>query len=124
MVPRPHSSESPPSSGERRSHRRAALNRPVLLDAPAVPQPVAAVDVSGSGLSIAVDVPLEVGAIVEVYFELPIGYAVEARAEVVRQANGLTALRFIELGRESQLALRSFCRISGLHALELASATR
>ncbi|MBX3131558.1 MAG: hypothetical protein KF718_32880 [Polyangiaceae bacterium] len=50
------------------------------------------------------DVPFEVGAIVEVYFELPIGYAVEARAEVVRQANGPTAPRHPACGPTSKQA--------------------
>ncbi len=107
---------------DRRSHRRAPLDRPVLVDVPSSSRPVRALDVSGSGLSLVTgdeDLDFELGSIVEVYFELPIGYAVEARAQVVRRDSGVTALRFLDLDREAEVALRSYCRISGLHQLEL-----
>jgi predicted Zn-dependent protease len=79
---------------------------------------VRALDVSGGGLAIRLELTIPLGDIVEVYFELPIGFAVEARAEVVRSEPGATALRFVGLDREALVALRSYCRISGIQRLE------
>jgi hypothetical protein len=70
------------------------------------------------------ELPLSVGAIVDVYFELPVGYAVETRAEVVRVDAQTLAFRFLELQREALVALRSFCRISGLHRLSIPAEQR
>ena len=47
--------------------------------------------------------------------ELDVGVlGVEAIAEVQRFDGSLAALRFVEIPRESVLAIRSFCRVSGL----------
>ncbi len=117
------SESSDNGSVDRRSHRRAPLEQPVMVEAAALSQPAPAHDVSRGGLSIRAELALEVGSEVEVYFELPIGYAVETKAEVVRRQDGVTALRFLALKREDEVALRSFCRISGLHRLETEEAT-
>lgn len=110
-------------STERRAYRRAPLPQPVMVDAAALSQPAPAHDVSRGGLSLRADLGVDLGSIVEVYFELPIGYAVEARAEVVRRAEGVTGLKFVALTREDEVALRSYCRISGLHRLDFEDAT-
>lgn len=72
------------------------------------------VDVSGGGLLVRLEAPLAVGERVTVYFELPIGFGIEALAEVQRCEGDRAALRFLGLPRESELAIRSFCRVSGL----------
>jgi hypothetical protein len=72
------------------------------------------VDVSGGGISLRTELSLQVGERMSVYFELPIGYGVETEAEVLRQEGDLVALRFVDAPREAIVAVRSFCRISGL----------
>lgn len=109
----------PPSEPERRQFRRAPLDKQVLVDDDRVPTPLHAKNVSGGGIAVEASVELEIGAVVEVYFELPIGVAVEARAEVVRVDDGTMAFRFVDLDPEKVLALRSFCRLSGLHRLDV-----
>jgi hypothetical protein len=49
----------------------------------------------------------------DLYFELPIGYAVEVRGEVVRSADGVVVVRFVDPPKEAVVAMRAFCRISG-----------
>jgi len=89
-----------------------------MIDAEAASRPGRALDVSRGGISIESELELAVGERVEVYFELPIGYAIEARAVVTRAERNLIALQFVEMDHEAEIALRSFCRISGLHKLE------
>ena len=109
---------SPAPRVDRRADRRAKLDRPVLIDTEATSRPGRALDVSRGGLSIQSELELAPGEIVQVYFELPIGVAIEARAVVTRcEKNGI-ALRFVELDHEAEVALRSFCRISGLHRVK------
>jgi hypothetical protein len=100
--------------GERRAHRRAPLDRPVLVETEGGSFTVRSVDVSGGGIAVATDRPIAVGERLSVYFELPIGYGVETRAEVLRREGGRVALRFVEPPPEAVLAVRSFCRVSGL----------
>ncbi len=114
----PHS--PPPSSArpradlpERRAHRRATLARPVLLETPARTVTARAVDVSGGGIAVRTDHPIEENTSVGIYFELPIGYAVEGKAQVIRLEGGLVVLRFVEVPYEAVVAVRAFCRISG-----------
>jgi hypothetical protein len=100
---------------ERRAHRRAPLGRPVLIETDTRSEQGRLLNVSGGGAAIETAVDLALGESVSLYFELPIGYAVETRAEVLRRDGSEVAVRFVELSREAQVALRSFCRISGLH---------
>lgn len=62
------------------------------------------------------DAGLEVGTSVELYFELPGGIAVETNAEVVRCEGERLALRFVELEHDLVVALRAYCRRSGMQA--------
>ena len=91
--------ESPGARPDRRADRRAKLDRPVMIETEAASRP---------------------GETVEVYFELPIGYAIEAQAVVTRCEKNRVALRFLALSHEAEVALRSFCRISGLHRFDKA----
>jgi hypothetical protein len=108
---------------ERRSHRRTQLDRPVLLETSTRTATVRSVDVSGGGIAVRTDLALQVNERAELYFELPIGYAVEARAEVVRRQGDLLVLRFVELAREAEIAVRAFCRISGMQSAVSGAAT-
>lgn len=72
-------------------------------------------NVSAGGLFVRTDAGLEVGTKVELYFELPGGIAVEANAEVVRREGDRIALCFVDLDHELVVALRAYCRRSGMH---------
>jgi hypothetical protein len=111
--PQTHSGGSP--RVERRADRRAKLDRPVMLETESTSRPGRALDVSRGGITVESELELRIGEAVGVYFELPIGYAVDARAVVTRCESNHVALRFTEMEREAEVALRSFCRISGLH---------
>ncbi len=104
---------------DRRAFRRAPLDKQVLIDDDRVSQPLRARNVSGGGIAVDASAVLELGSVVSLYFELPIGVAIETRAEVVRVDDGTMAFRFLELDHEQEVALRSFCKISGLHRIEL-----
>ncbi len=112
----PSSSPSPQSqSDERRVFRRAALGVPVMLDAASAWQKAECENVSAGGVAVRSTVDVPVGTVIDLYFELPTGIAVEASAEVIRRDGDRLALRFVEIDHELEVALRGFCRISGLH---------
>ena len=99
---------------ERRAHRRAALDKPVMIETSSRTLTVRSIDVSGGGIGLSTDAPLAEGESVGVYFELPIRYGVEGRAEVVLRDGQRVVLRFTEIPHEAVVAVRSFCRISGV----------
>lgn len=84
-----------------------------MVDSEAATRTARTLDVSGGGVALECS-DLAVGSVVDLYFELPIGFAVEAKARVVRSVGGVVGLAFFDLAKETQVALRSFCRISGL----------
>lgn len=100
--------------GERRLHRRAILDKPVLIETESRSGNARAVDVGASGIAVRTDLPLRDGERVSIYFELPIGYAVETMAQVIRRDGDVCALRFVDPPREAVIAVRGFCRISGV----------
>ncbi len=102
------------AEGDRRLHRRARLDRPVLLETSSRSGTARALNVAAGGIALLTDLPLAPKERLSLYFELPIGYAVETQAEVVRCDGGIVALRFIEAPREAIIAVRGFCRVSGL----------
>ncbi|MBK6518357.1 MAG: PilZ domain-containing protein [Polyangiaceae bacterium] len=106
----------PPSPilAERRAHRRAALDRPVLLETASKTATGRLLNVSGGGLALRSELDLAVAERVSVYFELPIGFGVQADAEVLRREGAITVVRFVDAPSQAVLAIRSFCRISGL----------
>jgi len=69
--------------------------------------------VSVGGVAVACETPIPIGKVVEVYFELPNGIAIEATAEVVRSSGPMLGLRFKTLDRRAALALRAHCRATG-----------
>lgn len=100
---------------DRRRARRARLDGPALIDAASSWQAGRCCNVSTSGLAVETEQDLALGSTVEVYFELPSGVAVETRARVVRSDNGVLGLAFEELERQTALAVRAHCRVSGMH---------
>lgn len=107
-VVRPHAL-LPPST-DRREHFRAPLAGPVLVDALSQWQRARCENVSVGGVAVAGATRLPIGKMVEVYFELPSGVAVEAQAQVVRSQGDEAALRFLALDPNAEIALRAHCR--------------
>jgi PilZ domain len=103
---------------ERRAFRRTLCNLPVMLETESSSRPAQSLNVSGGGIKLRTELELGLGEEVGIYFELPIGYAVETRAKVLRTDSTGTALCFLDLSKEAVVALRSFCRLSGLHKIE------
>lgn len=66
-------------------------------------------DVSPDGIGVEVGANLAAGTLVDVYFELPSGVAVEVRAQLVRSDGASMGLRFVELGDEERRALIAYC---------------
>lgn len=89
----------------------------MLIETPRRTATVRSIDVSGGGLKVTSSIEAAVGERVTVYFELPIGVGIEALAEVQRRDGDTMVVRFLGLARESELAIRSFCRISGLRPI-------
>jgi hypothetical protein len=95
---------------DRRRHRRAQLDAPILIDNEKAWSNARCVDVSTGGVCVYADAILELGERVELYFELPNGVPVEALAEVVRQKDSCIALAFVRIQPRALLGLRSHCR--------------
>lgn len=95
--------------GNRRAHRRAALTAPVLVDSARAHHTGYCRDVSEGGLSIELQSDLPVGSAVDLYFELPSGIAIEARAEVARRGERTFGLRFHGLSVDDRRAVASYC---------------
>jgi hypothetical protein len=98
---------------DRRAFRRATLDRPVLVTSTRT-HTARTVNVSGGGLALRTTEDLSLGSRVSVYFELPIGFGVETDAEVIRREGDVFVVRFVEAPAQSVLAIRSFCRLSGI----------
>src|SRR5512145_2318032 len=82
------------SPNERRVHRRANLDAPLLLDLGWTWRKVRCRDVSAGGVSVEAE-GLVVGAEVDVYVELPSRSAIETRALVVWVDGRASGLRFL-----------------------------
>lgn len=95
--------------GNRRAHRRAALTSPVLIDSARSHHTGRCRDVSEGGLLVELETELPVGTPVDLYFELPTGVSIEARAEVLRSATSTLGLRFEALSTEHRRAVSSYC---------------
>ncbi len=86
---------------------------PVLLDLGSSWLRVDCLGISLDGIRVECE-PLPSGDPVELYMELPTRVAIEARARVVGATGGHVTLRFIALDAETQRAITTFCRASGL----------
>lgn len=110
----PSAASSRRQPGERRAFRRAPLDRPVLVETSQRTSTARSVNVSGGGLALRTELDIQPGERVSVYFELPIGYPVETGATVLRREGDIAVLRFVDGPAEAILAIRAFCRVSGL----------
>lgn len=99
---------------DRRAYGRAPLEAPAMLDAASSWHAGRCQNVSAGGLAVRTDAELSVGSVLEVYFELPSGVAIETQARVAHAGGGRLGLCFVELDSASALALRSYCRLSGI----------
>lgn len=99
-------------STDRRAYERVPLGVPVLIDnlKAWVSAKCKDVSVTGLGLSVEPAIALGIGEFVEVYFELPNGVAIEAKAQVMRNDGHHLGLRFVQLDRGCRMALGAHCR--------------
>jgi len=104
-----NSVEGPETLGNRRAHRRAALTAPVLIDSARSHHTGHCRDVSEGGLLVELETELPVGMPVDLYFELPTGIAIEARAAVARSGKSVLGLRFDSLSAEDRRAVSAYC---------------
>jgi hypothetical protein len=88
------------------------LTTPALLDALVAYHRARSENVSVSGIALTCEAALSVGRTVEVYFELPSGVAVEAKARVVRADRTFVALTFLSLEPQAEIALRAHCHLA------------
>lgn len=95
--------------GNRRAQRRAELRVEVMIASEYGYHPGFTRDISPAGLGLESDLPLTMGTIIDVYFTLPTGVAIEARAEVMRASDGVLGLRFHGLRHEERIELRAYC---------------
>jgi hypothetical protein len=109
-----------PTAADRRTSLRVALDVPALLDSDRAHHSGRCRDVSTGGVAVSVEAAVPVGTEFDVYFELPSGLAVEARAIVVRASHDGLALRFVDVSARTRVALRAFCRPSGVGLNRLA----
>jgi hypothetical protein len=93
---------------DRRQSPRFSLDAPALIDAFHTWRKCAVRSVSTSGISLLVDLKLEIGARADIYFEIPRAVAVEVHAEVVRQADGEIGFRFLDLCDEAAEAIADY----------------
>ncbi|HEX9620730.1 MAG TPA: PilZ domain-containing protein [Polyangiaceae bacterium] len=100
------------SDTDRRAHERVRLRVPVLLDSRHSWQKCHATNVSLGGLALRTAENLELGADVELYFELPNGVMIEAQARAVRAQGPLLGVRFDSLTPEQCHGLRAFITLS------------
>jgi hypothetical protein len=100
---------------DRRAHGRVAASLPVLVDTQRDWGSLRAVDVSASGLAVLGAFHAPAGTVVDVYFELPSGVAIETKAKVVRVESDRTALQFVSLSHEEEVAIRAHCRRAEAH---------
>jgi hypothetical protein len=108
------------ASTERRASLRVPLDVPALLDSDRAHHSGRCCVVSTAGVVVAVDAAVPDGSEFDVYFELPSGLPVEARAVVIRTSAEGLVLRFVRLEARTRVALRAFCRPSGVGLSRLA----
>jgi hypothetical protein len=99
----------PQVASERRLHGRTPLDVPALIDGMSFWRCTRVIDVSIGGVSLEIEAPLPLGHEIDVYFELPLGVAIETRAVVVRQHGPQVGLRFLALDERGRDALTTFC---------------
>ena len=97
-------------STDRRRHPRVGLESPVLLDNLKEWSRASCRNISMGGVAVRCERVLAIGERLEIYLELPNGFAVEAVARVVRTGGEDAGLQFLSMGNRASLALRALCR--------------
>lgn len=93
---------------ERRAHERVRLRVPVLLDSQRSWQKCYATDVSLGGLALRASESPDLGACIDLYFELPNGVMIEAQGRAVRAEGSVLGVRFDSLTPEQRQGLSAF----------------
>ncbi len=91
---------------DRRRFPRVALEVPVLVDSLRSWEAAEINDISPGGVAIRSGRDWGTGALVDLYFELPGGFAVDARAEFLGATEGLGHFRFVDLGASARCAIK------------------
>lgn len=113
-----------PTHRERRSGRRVALDVPVLVDSRSRWDTCQCQDVSVGGFSMRSQAEWSRGAVVDIYFELPNGRAVETQARVVARSPGRTHLSFVSLRPASRAAVASYVKARSTPAIRVIGSDR
>jgi hypothetical protein len=91
---------------DRRRYPRVALEVPVLVDSLRSWEACETSDISPGGVAIRSGRDWGPGAFVDLYFELPGGFAVDARAQFLGAADGLGRFRFVDLAPQARCAIK------------------
>lgn len=91
---------------DRRRYPRVALEVPVLVDSLRSWEAAETTDISPGGVAIRSGRDWGAGAMVDLYFELPGGFAVDARAQFLGATEGLGHFRFVDLAAAVRCAIK------------------
>jgi len=91
---------------DRRRYPRVALEVPVLVDSLRSWEAAETTDISPGGVAIRSERDWGTGAMVDLYFELPGGFAVDARAQFLGAREGLGHFRFVDLAAQARCAIK------------------
>lgn len=97
---------------DRRRYSREPLEVPVLVDSLRAWETCQTNDISPGGVAIRSERDWGAGAEVDLYFELPGGFAIEARAQFLGAGDGLCRFRFTQLGMPARSAIELHMRAS------------
>ena len=90
---------------DRRRYPREPLEVPVLIDSLRAWETCQTNDISIGGLAIHCERDWGMGTLVDLYFELPGGFAVEARGRFLGLCDGVGRFRFVALARPARSAI-------------------
>lgn len=90
---------------DRRRFPRVALEVPVLVDSLRSWETSETCDLSPGGVAIRSERDWGHGAVVDLYFELPGGFAIDARAQFLGAVDGLSRFRFVDLALPARSAI-------------------
>ncbi len=97
---------------DRRRYAREPLGVPVLVDSLRAWEACQTNDISPGGLAIVSSRDWGAGAVVDLYFELPGGFAIETRARYLGYSEGLGRFSFVGLGMPARSAIELHMRAS------------
>jgi hypothetical protein len=91
---------------DRRRVSREPLEVPVLVDSLRAWETCQTSDISSGGVAIHSERDWGASALVDLYFELPGGFAIDAKAEFLGSQDGVARFRFVELGPPARSAIQ------------------